>query len=409
MSGDFAFFVGGGLMLLACLLKLPALIRAQDRDWLLSSVCALLLFGSGVLFTTAPNTIAFVNRGMGISNGAAPLIYILLTGFSGASIVLVLNWRGGRDAAQTRRLSRITIAAYGSVCILIAVLFAAGDAPIEQRTRFDTYYATTPFIREMIVVYLAAHAVAALTVGRLSWRWSREVHGAMRIGLRVLAVAYWMHFAGYDTFMAMAVAGRWSGHNWGILVDVARTMIAPSAVLGAAGFLLPLIGRSSEDAIRYWQLAPLARAVRPVEGVPSPVRLPMTWRKPDMRLRLTQRQTYISDRIVACRGYFSTRVWDEAHAAALARNTKNKEEDAAVIAEAAMIVAAVEAHRATGSEAAPGQSRDEADHRAAYTNDLADIARALRSGIVKRIRTRARSECQRALHTSSTVYDRSNG
>ncbi|MEU1457818.1 hypothetical protein [Streptomyces avermitilis] len=123
MSGDLGFFATGGLLLLACLLKLPALIRARGRDWLLSSICALLL-GAGVLFTAAQSVITFVHQVTGVPNMAAPVVYILLTGFSGASIVLVLNWRGGPDTAQTRRLSRITITAYLGACLLIAGLFS---------------------------------------------------------------------------------------------------------------------------------------------------------------------------------------------------------------------------------------------------------------------------------------------
>ncbi|MFC4469234.1 DUF6545 domain-containing protein [Streptomyces xiangluensis] len=390
MNGDLVFYLSGGMLLLACLLKLPALVRARGRDWLLSSICALLLVGACVLLTTAPSTIVFLRQVTGITNFAAPLIYILLTGFSGASIVLVLNWRGGPDVAQTRRLSRITIAVYGTCCVLIAVLFALGDASVEQRTTFDTYYATTPFIREMILLYLAAHAVATLTASRLCWRWSHDVHGALRIGLRVLAVGYLMHYAGYDPAVTVAVAARWAGHNWTFLIDVARATTAPSAVLVAIGFIVPLVGPRSEEAVRYWQLAPLAKTVRPVQGAPSPTPLPIPWWQPNLRLRLTQRQTYISDRIVACRSYFDPRIRNEAHAAALA--SKATEEDAAIIAEAAMIAAAVEMHRATNGEAPPVPPPVGPDQNASDTGDLADIARALRSGIVKDIRRRARVE-----------------
>jgi hypothetical protein len=383
MNRDIGFFVTGGLLLLACLLKLPALIRVRGRDWLLSSICALLLVGAGVLFTAAQSTIVIVNRVTGVTNIAAPLIYILLTGFSGASIVLVLNWRDGPDAAQTRRLSRITIAVYGTICTLITILFALGDTPVEQRKTFDTYYATTPYIREMIVLYITAHAIASLTVSRLCWRWSGEVQGTLRIGLRVLAVGYLMHYAGYDTAVAAAVAARWAGHNWNFLIGIAYITTQPSALLVSVGFILPLIGHRAEDAIRYAQLATLARAVRPVQGAPSPAPLSIPWWKPSLRLRLTQRQTYISDRLVASRDDFSLRIWDEVRTAALGR--KSTEEHATAIADAAMIAAAVDAHAAP--ERAPEQT-PASDNRAEYTSDLADISRALRSGIVRDLRRR---------------------
>ncbi|MEU6367029.1 DUF6545 domain-containing protein [Streptomyces sp. NPDC046931] len=399
VDGDLPFYVSGGLVLLACLLKLPVLIRARGRDWLLSSICSLLFLGAGVQFTTAQSTIVLVNRGTGVPNIAAPLDYMLLVAFSGASIVLVLNWRGGTGTAQARHLSRITIAAYGTVVVLIAVLFALGDAPVEQRTRFDLYYATTPFIREMILLYLTAHAVASLSVGHLCRRWSREVHGTLRTGLRVLAAAYLMHFVGYDAMTAAAVVGRWTGHTWDVLITIARTVIAPSAILGATGFVLPLIGRST--AVRYWQLAPLARTVRPVQGAPGPEPPPLPWWKPSVHLRLTRRQTYISDRILACRDHFDPRIRDEAHRLALADNATGDEAEA--IAEAALIVVAVECHSAGDGQGLTARRAANGDDRTVASSDLVDIARALRSRIVKEARIRTRNERRRTLHGAPTL------
>ncbi|WP_255950619.1 DUF6545 domain-containing protein [Streptomyces odontomachi] len=389
MTHDAGYYATAALMLLACLLKLPAVIRARGRDWLLNSICALLLVGAGDLAFVATTSIAAVNRATGVPNIAAPIVYILLTGFSGASLVLVLNWRGGTDAAQTRRQTRITIASYVTVCTLIALLFALGDASVEQRTRFDTYYASTAYLGEMIALYLSAHAVASLTVSRLCWRWSREVHGTLRIGLRVLAAGYLLHYANYDATRLVAVAARWAGHDWDVLLDVSIVTAQPSAVLIGIGFILPLVGLRSDDAIRYWQLAPLARTVRPVQGASSPAPPLLPWWSPSMRLRLTQRHTYISDRIMACRGHCDPRVWEAAHAAALAHRAT--EEQAAIIADAAMIAAAVEAH--TAAVARPPEPAPVApDHRALSTRDLARLSRALGSRVVKDIRHRATTE-----------------
>jgi hypothetical protein len=405
---DLVFYLSGGLLLLACLLKLPALIRARGRDWLLSSICALLLVGAGVLITTAQSTIVALRRVTGVTNLAAPLIYILLTAFSGASIVLVLHWRGGPDVTQTRRMSRITITAYGTACALTAILFALGDTPVERRTDFDTYYATTPFIREMIVLYLTAHAVASFTAGRLCWRWSHDVHGTLRVGLRVLAAGYLMHYGVYDPAVAGAVAARWAGYDWDFLIGVARSITAPSAVLVSVGFILPLLGHRSEDAIRYWQLAPLARAVRPVQGAPNPTQLPLPrwhdalrpWpaRRQAYSLRLTLRQTYIADRLVTCRTHFDPHVQDQARSAALATGATHA--DAAAIADAAMIIAAVERHRPANEailpEDPPSGTDAPAPDPATYTSDLVRISRALRSRIVRDTRRRARTESARA-------------
>ncbi|MFD5814769.1 DUF6545 domain-containing protein [Streptomyces sp. NPDC127038] len=386
MTSDAVFYLSGGMLLLACLLKLPALIRAKGRDWLLSSICALLLVGSGVIFSTAPTVVSYLRQLTGITNVAVPLIYILLTAFSGASIVLVLNWRGGPDVTQTRRLSRITIAVYGSCCILIAVLFSLGSTPVEQRFRFDTYYATTPFIREMIVLYIVAHAAASLTASRLCWRWSHDVHGTLRTGLRILAAGYLMHYCVYDPAVAAAVIARWTGRDWDFLIEIARLMTAPSAVLVAAGFMIPLLGPRGEEAVRYWQLSPLAKALRPVQGAASPVLLTLPWWQQPLRLRLTQRQTYIADRIVACRDQCDHRIRAEALEAALAGKTAP--DAAAAIAEAAMIAAAIELHRAGADHAdivppEPGPG---------HTLDLARISRAMRTPIVRNVARRTRTQ-----------------
>ncbi|WP_327411426.1 hypothetical protein OG458_42875 (plasmid) [Streptomyces sp. NBC_01281] len=391
MTGDLIFFVSGGMLLLACLLKLPALIRTRGRDRLLSSICALLLVGSGVLFLTAPSAVTFLRLATGVTNIAVPAIYILLTAFSGASIVLVLNWRGGPDLSQTRRLSRLTIWIYGTCCALIAVLFALGDTPVEERFRFDTYYATTPYIGEMIALYLVAHAAATFTASRLCWRWSHEVHGTLRSGLRVLATGYLMHYAGYDPAVAAAVGARWTGHNWDFLIEFARLMTAPSAILVAVGFMIPLLGQRTAEAVRYWQLGPLARAVRPVEGGSSPVLLALPWWQPHLRLRLTQRQTFISDRIVSCKVYFDGQIRDEAWAAALADGAAP--ETASAIADAAMIAAAVELHRRSSKQRSTPPI-GEYVQAVGYTADLAHISRFLRSPIVRDVRRRVSTNVQ---------------
>lgn len=61
---------------------------------------------------------------------------------------------------MTRRLSRRWITGYGVVSVALVGLYLLGDCREERLRDLDTYYATTPFIREMIVLYLAALTVA---------------------------------------------------------------------------------------------------------------------------------------------------------------------------------------------------------------------------------------------------------
>lgn len=168
MDGS-SYYIPAAAMACALVLKAPALLRSW-RDPLLRSVCTLLTLAGLVFLFAAPPTIAKVNRLTGITNVSAPLVYCLLSAFSAACLVLVVNWRGG-PPAQTRLLTRRITAGYAVVIVALVVLFALGDAPVERLRDFDTYYARTPYLRELIVLYLTAMTVAGLAMTALCWRW----------------------------------------------------------------------------------------------------------------------------------------------------------------------------------------------------------------------------------------------
>ncbi|MFE5144378.1 hypothetical protein ACFRDV_43380 [Streptomyces fagopyri] len=90
------------------------------------------------------------------------------------------------------------------VVVLIIAFFWLGDAPVEQVTLFDWYYAATPWIREMILTYLLAQGVVTMATFVLCWRWSKEVDGFLRVGLRILAPGYLLHVC-YDVIKLVAV------------------------------------------------------------------------------------------------------------------------------------------------------------------------------------------------------------
>jgi hypothetical protein len=386
------FYVTGALLLFACLLRLPALVRARGRDWLLSSICALLLLGSGVLVFAAPQTIAGVNSLTGVTNLAAPLVYVMVDAFSGASVVLVLNWRGG-DPRETRRLSTAVITTYSVICLALPLLYFLGDDPVEKRFTFDTYYANTPFLREMIILYLVAHAVASTCASVLCWRWSKDerVSGILRTGLRILALGYLLHVGGFDLSKGIAVVARWTGTDWDAFsTHIAPMFAQPSALLVAGGFILPLVGTPVDDLYRYLRLGRLAREMQRVEGAPAPATATASgWRVPPS-MRLTQRQTFISDRLVACYGHLDPDVRDEAYRVACQRRIE--EGRAAAVADAAMIVEAVESRRIATANGSPALEASHTSDDAPHTGDLAAISRALRSPVVNEVRHRARAE-----------------
>ncbi|MCK1823206.1 hypothetical protein MTQ10_27350 [Streptomyces sp. XM83C] len=343
--GDLGFYVCGFVLLLVCAAKLPALARRR-HDTLLRASCLLLFAGGCQMILAAPRSIVTLNRVTGIANVAAPTVYAVTTTFAGASLLLIINWRPG-PPGLTRRWSRWCVAAYSSVVVAVVALFWAGDAPVEQVTLFDVHYATTPFIREMIVTYLVAQGVAMAAAGVLCLRWSLQVHGALRAGLRVLAPAYLLIVC-YDVLRLVAVAARWAGRDLDFLVDPVSVLIAtPVAVLGAVGFALPLAGPRLARTVRVLrqlrQLAPLWRALRHVP-TPGAVRAPLPWWRTPPAVLLTGRKTALYDAILALAPYCDPEVRECAYRAALLHGGDGAR--AAATADAAMLLVARDRQRA---------------------------------------------------------------
>ncbi|CAM5576270.1 Integral membrane protein OS=Streptomyces tendae OX=1932 GN=GUR47_10260 PE=4 SV=1 [Streptomyces tendae] len=143
-----AAFVFG--MTSVLLLRRP---RRALRNPLAVSTCVSILLGALVFVCAAPATLARVNALTGIPNFGAPLTYGMICAYSCAVLVLLINWRGG-PRALVRRLVLRCVAVYGVLVAAVVVLFALADARTERLTDLDTYYAGTPFMREMILLYL---------------------------------------------------------------------------------------------------------------------------------------------------------------------------------------------------------------------------------------------------------------
>ncbi|MEU0196495.1 MAB_1171c family putative transporter [Streptomyces afghaniensis] len=371
------FYVYGFMLLLVCAMKIPAMVRRR-HDTLLRAACLLLLAAGCLMIFAAPESIAALNRLTGITNLAAPVVYATTTAFAGASLLLIVNWRPA-PPEQTRRLSRLCVTVYGLAIIAIAVLFWAGSTPTEQPTLFDAYYATTPFIREMIVTYLAAQGVAMMAASTLCWRWSREVHGSLRAGLRILAPAY-LIIVCYDVLRLIAVTARWTGHNLDFLVDnVSPQLAAPACVLGALGFVLPLAGPRIAETARavrqLWQLAPLWRVLQDIP-TPGAVRAPLPWWRTPPAVLLTGRKTALYDAILALTPYCDPAVREAAYHTAL-RN-EDDQARAAVTADAAMILVARERQRTM-----PEQLPETTHTLARRPQDLIPLSRSLASPVVQ--------------------------
>lgn len=370
------YYTPAAAMAIALAFKLPTL-RSNWRDPLLRSVCALLTLAGSVFTFAAPPTIEAVNRWTGTPNFSAPLVYCLITAFSAACLVLIVNWRGG-PPQETRRTSRLWILGYAAVIVALPVLFALGDAPVERLRDFDTYYANTPFVREMIALYLVAHNVAALVMVTLCWRWSLQVRGWLRTGLVIIVLGYIFNLS-YDATKMTAVVARWTGHD----LDWLSTSVAPpvasiGANISAVGFVLPLVCQRLSDSWQNWstyrRLGTLWHEVQIAapEGTPC---VRMSWWSA-AELRVIQRESDIHDGFLHLGPYFDQLHRDAALARALAGGAD--EETARAVADAAMVAIAVRARSADPEGRVIGASEDGAP-QATEPRDLVRISHALRN------------------------------
>lgn len=338
MNPGTAFLCAAAGLLITTTVKLWAL-RRNRRDPLLRAVTATLFVGALLFVTAAPPNLASINEIIGIPNIAAPVVYSIMTAFDGISIVLLIHWRGNDDARATLRQTRLCLAAYAMVMVAVCVLFALGDAPVERLRDLDTYYAGTPWIREMILLYLVAHTVAAVTMTVFCLRWSRQVPGALKAGLLLISTGA-MCMLGYDLLKYTAIAARWLGHDWDTLsTDVAFSLAGVSAFLISAGFLLPPIGQGAGSRWRalhrFRRLQPLWLEIHP--EIPSTSPPPMPWWRPVER-RLMQRERDIFDAVLRLAPWFDQATGAKVYALALAERSPNRlarsEADASVLARA---------------------------------------------------------------------------
>lgn len=374
------FYVYGITLLLVCAMKVPALVRRR-KDMLLRAACLLLFAAGCLMILAAPASIVALNRLTGIPNVAAPVVYSTTIAFSGASLLLIINWRAGAPR-RVRRASTLCVTAYGLAMVAVVALFWAGSAPVEQATLFDAHYANTPFIREMIVTYLVVQGVAMTTASILCWRWSAGVNGSLRLGLRFLAPAY-LITACYDVLRLTAVAARWAGGDLDFLVDeVSPQLAAPSSLLGAIGFALPLVGPRVTQTVRAIRqlrlLAPLWRTLGKVP-TPSAIRPSLPWWRTSPTMLLTARRTALYDAILALTPYFDPVVRERAYRTAL--RTGGDESSAAVAADATMILVARERQRTH-----PEHRQDATPISELRAQNLVPLSLALASPVVQNVR-----------------------
>ncbi|WP_327727362.1 hypothetical protein OG250_09025 [Streptomyces sp. NBC_00487] len=356
------YFLAAGVLWTGFAAQLPGL-RENWRDPLKRALCAVIFLAGFCFALGAPPTVGLINHIVGVPNAAACVTYGAVNAFSAASLVLIVHWRGADDPARLRRVSRRWLLTYTVIIGVQTALFAAGDAPVERRTDFDTYYAGTPFIREMIVLYLVAHMAAAFTTTFLCWRWTLRISGWTRRALAVLAVG-WLCTSTYGVVKMIAVAGRWSGYHWDPLsTRLAPMLVTVGAALTSAGYVLPLLGPRIDSLVAFLRLGPLFRLVgsgnssirrdrrdRRIRRIRRNRRNPLlSWRSlGDVELRLTHRTTAIRDGLRDVSVHFDEAVRERAYRQALSLGSSTAEAEA--IGDAAMVAVAalVGAHDRAG-------------------------------------------------------------
>ncbi|MFC8512093.1 DUF6545 domain-containing protein [Streptomyces sp. NPDC057257] len=294
------WWIPAGVLIAALAIKLPTIVRLWS-DPLLRAVGGVLLVACAVFVFVAPSTIARVNRITGVPNISAPWVYSLLTAFCGSCLLLIIAWRNGladRSAATVRAVRWVVAGSLGVIAALW-VLFALADAPVERLRDLDTYYANTPYMREMIVLYLVAQAVATVVTSALIWNWMRTdgLDAWLRWGLKFLGIGYAAQLSFYAVKLP-AVVARWTGHDldW-LSTGVAPPLACLSAIMIAVGFILPHAGQYLHDRWRirlaHRRLRPLYLLMRSVNGGGVSFVLRAT-----PELRLIRRETFIRDALL---------------------------------------------------------------------------------------------------------------
>ncbi|MFJ2760477.1 MAB_1171c family putative transporter [Streptomyces prasinus] len=366
-------YVSCGALWLGLLVRAPDLLRHRSDPYL-RSLCAVLGLAGLCFFLGAPPTVGAINRLGGVPNLAAPLTYAAIIAYGAASQVLIVHWRGGPGV---RRTARRWILAYTGVLAGVAVTFALGDAPVERRTDLDTYYATTPYLAQMIVLYLVAHLAAVTVTAVTSLRWARRVRGGLRAGLTLIGVGA-LCGTGYSAAKLVAVVARWFGRDWPALgTAVSPAAAGLGALLTVVGVLVPLV---TPRVARWCRIRRTYTRLEPLERALDDLLVRRTLRLPRPRLAspaalLMWRQTSIHNALSQLDPYFDRDLFDRTRASVLGTTADPGRAEAA--AWAAVIVTAVRDEAAPGRRPPPAPDTGRFLDRVPGPAALARIADAL--------------------------------
>ncbi|MFD7549704.1 MAB_1171c family putative transporter [Streptomyces sp. NPDC059816] len=357
------------LLFIAVALKFPTFVRAW-RDPDIRATTLLLALASVVYVIITPVNIHRLNEFTGVPNIASPSAYSFLTASCATSLTMITRWREEESESRRRRMRRIHLI-YAGITVALWVTFFLAHAPAVRIYDLDTYYASTPWMREHILLYLAAHTASCFVASSMLWKWSPAVTNRwLKSGVVLLQLGFASGLV-YDAIKFCAIVARWCGTDW----DHLSTRVAPpfallQGVLTAIGFIVPQIGpfllRRARDRRDYRCLLPLWRALRTATPSAATARL---GRWAPLDLLLLQREQQIHDALRLLAPHIDRDLHRLAHQ--LARS-EHDEDRAIGLAGAVAVTVAVERHRA--GQRCP---TDPVQVNADISNHIHDISRAM--------------------------------
>ncbi|MEW1721054.1 MAB_1171c family putative transporter [Streptomyces sp. NPDC093109] len=346
-------------------------------------VVALTIASPATAFVVAaPVVYRLIDRLAHRGNLATLLVYLGITGFSAAAVVLARMWAPpqveadadadaerraqpraqGWDAAtaDTWRQVRRRLAVFGVLVVAMTVLFLTGGAHTpETPLTFDTTFATEPRIAAFLVIYQALFGFALVDISRVFLgHAARLPAGPLRRGIRQLALGGFVA-CGYVMCKVVAIgaaAGGVTGTEW-LSTALGPVFAALGAVLITTGFAGPAVAAWTRRRRDYRALRPLWDLVYGVDGRLALEAPPSRWTERlavrDLEWRTARRGLEIRD------GQLTLRPWGDPGVIAAAHRLADRDglDDAD---RAALVVAASLRHAADALRAGvPPRARDE--------------------------------------------------
>ncbi|MPY47736.1 MAB_1171c family putative transporter [Streptomyces acidicola] len=329
------------LLALALFFKIPTFIRAW-RNPEVRATTLLLVWATAAITVIIPVNIERLNEVTGVPNIAAPWAYSFLTASGATGLAMIMRWSEEPSEHRRRKIRRI-YAIYTGVIVVLWVTFFLADTPDVRIYDLDTYYASTPWMREHILLYLLAHFTTCSASVFMLWKWFKEVENPwLKSGVVFLQGSFVLGLA-FDISKLTAIMARWSGADWDWLSTKAAPPLAlMEGVFAAVGFITPQAGPALKEWSRNWReyrrLRPLWRAVLVLAPAAATARFGY-W--VPLELRVMQRRQRIHDSLRLLAPYYNTALYHQAYTEAAATYTEPK---ASAIAGAVAIRDAIAAY-----------------------------------------------------------------